>query len=155
MNRKILNESLKYFFITCIVVFPPIFLGNHFYEKLFFNQAYHVSAPAEWLSYSLTHLVIVAFPEEFFFRGYMQSAFTAAFPAKRKIYGVPMGKGIILLSLIFAISHSLIAMQWWHIFIFFPALVFSWLREKTGTIWASTLFHAVSNLFGYWAALHY
>ncbi|MFH1357919.1 MAG: CPBP family glutamic-type intramembrane protease, partial [bacterium] len=46
-------------------------------------------------------------------------------------------------------------LQWWHGFIFFPALIFGWLKQKTKTIWAGTLFHAACNLFAYWVALHY
>jgi membrane protease YdiL (CAAX protease family) len=30
--------------------------------------------------------------------------------------------------------------------VFFPALLFGWLRERTGTIVGSTLFHAACNI---------
>jgi membrane protease YdiL (CAAX protease family) len=51
-----------------------------------------------------------------------------------------------LTCLIFAASHSIIAFRWWHFAIFFPSLVFGWLRDRTGGLVAPVLFHAASNL---------
>ena len=34
----------------------------------------------------------------------------------------------------------------WRLGVFFPALIFGWLRERTGTIVPGTIFHALSNL---------
>ena len=30
---------------------------------------------------------------------------------------------------------------------FFPALIFGWMRERTGTVLGSALFHAFANLY--------
>ena len=35
--------------------------------------------------------------------------------------------------------------QWWQPFILFPALLFGWLRSRTGTVLAGALFHAWAN----------
>ena len=128
---------------------------NHFYQVLIQQAVYHPGHSKIWTMFIFTQLVLVAFPEEFFFRGFLQEVFVKAFPAKRKVFGVPMGMGIVFVSLVFAFSHSLIALQWWHGLIFFPALVFAWLKERTGTVWASVVFHAACNVFAYWVALHY
>ncbi|MBI3540840.1 MAG: CPBP family intramembrane metalloprotease [Deltaproteobacteria bacterium] len=89
----------------------------------------------------LVQLFVVALPEEFFFRGYLQTIL-------RRKYRLQVA--IPIASLLFAFSHSVIALQWWHFAIFFPALVFGWLREKTGGLVAPILFHALSNVAVFW-----
>ncbi|HPQ81946.1 MAG TPA: CPBP family glutamic-type intramembrane protease, partial [bacterium] len=42
-----------------------------------------------------------------------------------------------------------------HFSIFFPALVFGYLRERTGSITAPALFHAASNILMDWIARSY
>jgi len=37
--------------------------------------------------------------------------------------------------------------QVWRLGVFFPALLFGWMRERTGTVAGSALFHAACNLF--------
>lgn len=155
LDQATIKSTLFYFAIVCVLVFPGTFLGNHFYQKLIYGKEFHSGESSIWMMYTLTQLILVAFPEEFFFRGYLQTEFQKRFPTENRIFGIQFGRGLIYLSLLFAISHSLITLQWWHIFIFFPALVFSWLKEKTGAIWASMLFHFVCNMFAYWILLHY
>ncbi|MCB1214501.1 MAG: CPBP family intramembrane metalloprotease, partial [Deltaproteobacteria bacterium] len=71
------------------------------------------------------------------------------------ILGARLGPAWILTSLIFAFSHSLMTLQWWHFAIFFPGLAFGWLREKTGYLSAGILFHALSNTYAQWIFLNY
>lgn len=108
-----------------------------------------------WKSWSdlgeffLGQLLLIALPEEFFFRGYLQGRFNRIFDRKWKILGTRVGVGLILASVLFAISHSVMTLQVWHPLIFFPALAFGWLRDKTGSITASIFFHALCNVFSY------
>lgn len=155
LNKQDVILNLKWFAIVSLIVFPVTFLGNHIYQSWIFKAQYHEAQSSIWLMYALTQLLLVAFPEEFFFRGYLQKVFMERFPGRVKIFGVSFGWGIIFVCLIFAFSHSLITLQWWHGFIFFPALLFAWLKEKTQTIWAAVLFHWCCNLFSYWVAIHY
>ena len=155
VSLAILGRAGRYFFLVAIVVFPLTFLGNHFYQKIAFGFPYVSGTPALWKEYILSQFLLTALPEEFFFRGFLQERFIKIFPPTQKIWGVPFGKAALITSLLFALSHSLITFQWWHIFIFFPGLVFGWLKEKTGTVWAGVLFHTTCNLFAYWVAIHY
>lgn len=148
-------RALKVFSFIAIMIFPLTFLGNHFYQKFAFGFSYISGTPASWKEYILSQFLLTALPEEFFFRGFLQERLASIFPTTRKIWGAPFGKAALITSLLFALSHSLITFQWWHIFIFFPGLIFGWLKEKTGTIWASIFFHTSCNLFAYWVALHY
>jgi len=155
LNKKIILNDLKVFFIVSFVIFPAVFLGNHFYQSIFWNAPFHAGTSGSWLYYIVVQLVLIAFPEEFFFRGFLQEAFMGYFKTKKKVFGAEVNIGFFLTAAVFALSHSLLTLQWWHGFIFFPALIFGWLKQKTKTIWAGTLFHAACNLFAYWVALHY
>lgn len=147
--------SLKYFLLSVLLIFPALFVGNHFYQKIFVGVAYHPATTALWGGQILVQLFVTALPEEFFFRGYLLTAVSRFLPPQAKIFQAPFGWNVVLVAALFALSHSLMALQWWHAFIFFPALVFGWLKTRTGTIWAPTLFHASSNIFAFWVALHY
>lgn len=155
INIKVLRLSLKWFALVSVVIFPVAVMINQAYQAWVWGAGYHRATTQIWLSYGATQLFLVAFPEEFFFRGYMQGRLAEIWPTSKKMFGTVFGFPQIATSLVFAISHSLITVQWWHIFIFFPALVFAWLKEKTGTIWASVLFHAVANVFSFWVAASY
>lgn len=152
---RIFLQSVWWFLIVAVVIFPMAVVANHFYQLWMWGLDYHTATTQIWASYAITQLLLVAFPEEFFFRGYIQGRLAEVLTVQRRIFGVPFGLSQVLISLVFALSHSFIATQWWHILIFFPALVFAWLREKTGTIWAATLFHAAANVFSFWVAASY
>lgn len=153
--KKVLSD-LKLLLIVCVLVFPALAGLNHFYQDMVFGRSFAgLSDDAAWVIYLLNQVVLVALPEEVFFRGYLEDAFEKRFPTARKIWGAPFGKASVINALVFAFSHSLITFQWWHFSIFFPALLFGWLRRKTGTIWIPTLFHALANLFSYFVALSY
>lgn len=158
LSRKAVLSALKYFVLVSLIIFPLSFIVNHFYQTLFLGNHYHAAYPtaqtfsATWL---LAQTILVALPEEFFFRGFLNEAFENVFPPQRRLFGASFGLSVVIVSLIFAFSHSLIHLAWWHGLIFFPALVFAWLRQKTGTIWASVLFHMACNCFSFWTFLHY
>lgn len=152
--RKFLNSVLV-FIVFSIFVFAVMIPANHIYQTLLLGKTFAFAIPEDLKNQILIQLVVVAFPEEFFFRGFLLEQFNQVWPKTKKLFGVMVGTGLLINSLLFAISHSFINVQWWHIFIFFPSLGFGWLREKTGSITASILFHAACNLFGYWIALTY
>ena len=151
----LLKKSFVDFALVSLILFPVSFVVNGFYQKIIFGAQYHPAELPHLLIYIGTQIFLIALPEEFFFRGYMQQNLSEVWPATKKFLGVPFGRAQIFTAIIFALSHSLITVAWWHAFIFFPALVFGWLREKTGTIWAGVLFHAACNVFSYWVRGHY
>ncbi len=50
-------------------------------------------------------------------------------------------------SAIFALGHLLTIHDPGRLAVFFPSLVFGWLRARTGGVGASIAFHALCNLF--------
>lgn len=100
----------------------------------------------EWV---IDQLFVVALPEEFFYRGYLQTRLRDAWPRGRRIFGVTIGPAFWLTALLFAVGHLAI-FQVWRLSVFFPALLFAWARERTGTVIGATLIHATFNLFELW-----
>lgn len=148
--------------VGAIVV--PWLIGYHLYQTTFFHVSPARCLPADWKSwlpvdhshkaclpddwYLLVpyHLFYVAIPEEFFYRGYVQTRLNEVFPRKFLIFGTPVGWGLPIACLYFAFGHSLVTVRWWHFATFFPGLVFGWLRERTGHPLAGALFHAWANV---------
>lgn len=142
----------------------PWLIGYHFYQSVFFHLSPARCLPhdvAAWFPRGHSHaacmpkdaallipyhLFFVAIPEEFFYRGYVQTRLNEVFPRKFLIFGTPVGWGLPIACLFFAFGHSLVVVRWWHFATFFPGLIFGWLRERTGHPLAGALFHAWSNV---------
>ncbi|PID38719.1 MAG: CPBP family intramembrane metalloprotease [Proteobacteria bacterium] len=97
-----------------------------------------------WLA--AAQLLVVALPEEYFFRGYLQTKLERVWTPKRRLLGGGLGVALIATSILFSLAHVLVDFNPLRFAVFFPSLVFGWLRSATGSILASVLFHACSNL---------
>lgn len=144
------------FLLWVALVFPPYLLAAHFWMTHVFGFEQFRPAPLQAFTENLWYqLLVVALPEEFYFRGYLQTMLKDFFKPRWKIFGATLGWEWLLTALIFAFAHSIIGLKWWHFSIFFPALLFGYLREKTGSITAPILFHAFSNCWMNWFAKSY
>jgi hypothetical protein len=93
-------------------------------------------------AFFLRQAILVALPEEVFFRGYLYDAFEE--------------KGwepVTASSLLFAAGHLAIHASAYRALTFFPALLFGWGRKKSGTIHVPVLLHLLFNLFPYLQAV--
>ncbi|AKU90673.1 myxosortase MrtX [Vulgatibacter incomptus] len=98
-----------------------------------------------WL-HVLDQVLVVALAEEFFYRGYLQTRLVHAFgKGSLRLLGVQVGAAFWLTQLLFAVGH-LGELHPWRLSVFFPAILFGWLRERTGSIGAGVIVHAFSNL---------
>ncbi|HEX7623627.1 MAG TPA: MXAN_2755 family glutamic-type intramembrane protease [Anaeromyxobacteraceae bacterium] len=147
---------------TCAVVFPLFFAGFWAYGLLLPSLppwlATHLAPYALPLSprfrlphrfplFALVQLLVVALPEELFYRGWMQTTWAATRPGRQvRVLGANLGAGFLATQALFAVGH-LVVLQAWRLGTFFPGLIFGWLRERTGGLAAPVLFHALSNLF--------
>lgn len=138
-----------------VILLPLYLLGNHFYQHWVWSADFHAAMGGSLRGVAVSQFFLVALPEEFFFRGFIQEECNRLWGQRWKILGVSVGWGWILVAILFALSHSFITVRWWHLFIFFPGLVFGWLREADGGILAPTLFHAASNVTAQWIVWHY
>jgi membrane protease YdiL (CAAX protease family) len=93
-----------------------------------------------------SQLLVVALPEELLYRGWMQTRWARTAPGEGiTVLGARLGRGFLWTQLLFAAGH-LVSLQPWRIGTFFPGLLFGWLRERTGSIAAPVVAHALSNL---------
>jgi hypothetical protein len=106
-----------------------------------------LTLPPSFLLLALNQLVVVAIPEELFFRGYLQGRLEERWPSRRKLFGAPVGAALLVSSLLFALGHVVVVPNPQRLAVFFPALIFGWMRARTGSIAAGAAFHALCNLF--------
>lgn len=108
-----------------------------------------VSAPRDWhwLLWSLlTQLLVVAIPEEVFFRGYVQGRLRSCMPPRHTVLGVPFGAAHCLSSGLFALIHLVATPSAHRLLVFFPSLLFAWLAERNRNVLGATTHHALSNM---------
>ena len=102
-------------------------------------------APSDLALRITAQLLVVALPEELFYRGFMQTAWARATGRTVRVLGADLGPGFLRTQALFAAGH-LVVLQPWRLGTFFPGIVFGWLRARTGGLAAPILFHALSNL---------
>jgi membrane protease YdiL (CAAX protease family) len=82
--------------------------------------------------------IVVAVPEEYFFRGFLQGRLRDV---------LPPGRAIAVSSVLFGLGHYLVDYDPNRLAVAFPGVLFGLLREWTGSILPGALFHATCNLF--------
>jgi membrane protease YdiL (CAAX protease family) len=108
---------------------------------------HHPRLPAGVLETTFAQVVVVALPEELFFRGYLLARLEEAFPPARRVLGGGVGAALVLSALFFALGHVLVDFDVRRLAVFFPGLLFGWMRSATGSILAGVLCHASANLY--------
>jgi membrane protease YdiL (CAAX protease family) len=142
-----LRTGMRLFILTSVVVFP--LYGGLYY--LYVHQG--PSAPPVPVPSGLTVLhwavynyMIVAFVEELFFRGYLQGCLEVHnaryFKDARYVFWFP----VVFTAFLFALAHTAVDLDPARMVVFFPGLLFGWLRAKTGGILAPVLSHGTANM---------
>ncbi len=100
-----------------------------------------------WLFWLLLdQWIVVALPEEAFFRGWMLDRLRRRWPSARKLFGTPFGAPHVLSALLFAAIHLFAVPSPYRLAVFFPGLLFAWVRERGGHVGAAIACHALSNV---------
>src|SRR5450432_2417107 len=102
--------------------------------------------PERFALSALNQLVVVAIPEEIFFRGYLLVRLERVWRPTRRLWGAPVGLALVVSSALFALGHLAVVPSAQRLAVFFPALVFGWMRGRTGSIAAGATFHALCNI---------
>jgi len=135
-----------------LLIFPPFFVGYVAYWGL--RGSVELRAPVELLGLALTQVVLVAIPEEAYFRGYLQTALTDAFPPERTLLGVAIPvRAIVVQALAFGLLHFVVDPNPARLAVFFPGLVFGLMRTVRSGIGAAVFFHVLCNLYAETLAL--
>jgi membrane protease YdiL (CAAX protease family) len=128
------------------IVAVPFYLGWRFWWAP--TLSFSLSArPLDAADELLGQVFVIALPEEAFYRGYLQSRLDEVWAARWVVLGARVGPGLIVAAVIFAASHLATLQLPARLAVFFPALLFGWLRAKTGGIGASVCFHAFCNVY--------
>ncbi|MCA9494390.1 MAG: CPBP family intramembrane metalloprotease [Myxococcales bacterium] len=146
--------------VLCVLVVVPYVLGYHLWQTVLVPaiqdalgvRLYAIQPALRWvwpsnpLKLAAYHLFFVAIPEEMFYRGYLQTRLDEVWAPRWDVLGTTVGPGLLVTCVLFAFGHSLVVLQWWHVFIIVPSLAFGWLRQRTGGIVAGAFFHAWCNV---------
>ncbi len=131
--------------LLCAVIFPFYFIGFKIYWNPPSPFEFRLALP--WWLFVLNHLLVVALPEEFLFRGFIQQRLGAVMRGRVKILGFPLGWHIPAASVLFALGHFVIDFNPNRLATFFPALFFGALRDRKGSLIGCILFHAACNIY--------
>lgn len=93
-----------------------------------------------------SHLLGVALPEEVFYRGFVQRRLADGFRRRVRLLGTPIGPEVFLASGLFALSHLVLIPAPFRLAVFFPGLLFGWIRERTDSTAGPIVAHALSNV---------
>lgn len=145
LGRSI-GTSLSWAAALAAITFVPFFFGWRTFWHARGTFGLHVQA-WETINEVFGQLVIIALPEEAFYRGYLQSRLDEALPGRLRVFGASVGPALIVSSVIFALGHFATIREPARLAVFFPSLVFGWLRARTRGIGASVTFHAACNVF--------
>jgi membrane protease YdiL (CAAX protease family) len=130
--------------VACLLYTTGFFLYASFLLK---DYAFRWPGTSVLAKHFVFHIFVVGFPEELFYRGYMQTRLSLALPKRWSILGTRFGPGLILTSILFAVAHYLYLPTGPGRFLFFfPGLLYGYLRNRTDNIYTPTLFHALTNI---------
>jgi membrane protease YdiL (CAAX protease family) len=138
-------RELGFALAVALVVFPPFVLAFRLWHQVQHPFTFHPpSAPVDFV---LTHLIAIALPEEALFRGYFQTRLTDLWPVKIRVLGAELNpRAVVWQAGLFALLHFLVGFSPVRLAVFFPGLLFGWLRARRDGIGAAVWFHALCNL---------
>jgi membrane protease YdiL (CAAX protease family) len=146
--RRVIRETaiaLAWAAALALVFFAPFYFGYRLFWQP--RHAFMFRLPSSIVDDIAGQLFVIALPEEAFFRGYLQTALESAWRPKLRILGAELGLGWLVSAAVFAVGHVLTTPSPARLAVFFPALVFGYLRARTRGIGAGVAFHAACNIY--------
>jgi hypothetical protein len=153
---RIARESLTAIAWACALgalIFPPFWLGFRWWWRI--HVPLHPASLSASLNDALGQLLVIALPEEVFYRGWLQSSLDQVWNPRWRVLGARLGPGLFVMSALFAVGHFFTELDLNRLAVFFPALVFGWLRARTRGVGAGIVFHALCNLFASYLSQSY
>jgi len=148
-----LGRDLAWSLGACLVILPLFTIGFELFMKYTAllpaqvrwylgpyarDRPLHLRLPLDWaFAGQVAGNAAVAFAEEFFYRGYMTMRFEQRWRA------VPSA---LAAATFFALGHLLTPSPF-RLAVFFPALLFAWVRNRTGTIVGAAIAHFLCNVW--------
>lgn len=139
------SGTLSFHLVTAMLVFAPYCVGHWLFASWVSGAQFEARLPQGFGEQVLDQFLVVALSEEVFFRGYLQAQLDQAFGRPWRVLGANVGLGWIVASLLFAACHIFNGGPV-RLIVFFPGLLYGWLRARTGNVLVPIAYHAVSNL---------
>lgn len=131
--------------VFAALTFPPFCVAFYWFHQP--DHAFVFRPPTDTADYLLAQLLLVALPEEALFRGYFQTHLSDHFSSRRSLLRVPISwPALVLQGLLFAVLHVAVTPHPARLLVFFPGLLFGWLRAARGGIGTATVYHVLCNL---------
>ncbi len=143
---KSVGRALGWAILCAAITFVPFYFGWRYFWHPKGTFTLRVQ-PLDTLNEIFGQLVIIALPEEAFYRGYLQSRLDEIFPGRLRVLGASVGPALVATSAIFALGHFATIHDPARLAVFFPSLLFGWLRYRTRGVGAGIAFHAMCNVF--------
>jgi membrane protease YdiL (CAAX protease family) len=137
--------ATRWAFGAAVVFLPPFWFGFVWWWRI--RVPFHGARVNALGNDFLGQLLVIALPEEAFYRGYLQSSLDEVWRPRWRVLGAEVGPGLLVASALFAAGHLSTEFNAGRLAVFFPALVFGWLRSRTRGVGAGIVFHALCNLF--------
>lgn len=132
--------------LVAVVVFAFYTVGFWWWNEP--SRPFALTWPPEFLSVLLWQLLVVALPEEAFFRGYLQTALGDAESRRARVLGVELAPAAwVAQAVLFSLVHLFSEPHPARLAVVFPALLFGWVRVWRRGIGAAIALHAMSNLY--------
>ena len=154
ISKNGFGKSIARSLLAIIVLFPAYVAGFYVYMRYAYNL--RLSFPTaglfrqpQTLLFILNMLLMVAIPEEIFYRGYLQSELRRCDKRTVNLFGVRAGMSFLIVNALFAAGHLIVLPDIARLAVFFPGLVFSWLREKDDNIAGPVVFHWLSDVLSF------
>ncbi|WP_156864972.1 myxosortase MrtC [Pajaroellobacter abortibovis] len=129
-----------------LVIAGPFMIGWRVWWRVE-NTFVFSAPPLECAELLASQLILVAFPEEAFYRGYVQSRLEQVWSPCWSVGCAKVGPSIWVTSVMFAVAHVVAIPFPERLAVFFPSLLFGWLRARLGGIGAAVWLHAACNCY--------
>src|SRR5882757_6682718 len=96
--------ALAHALAAALIIYPCFWFGFRIWWKV---GTFHPAPLAGIFSDALGQLLVIALPEEAFYRGYLQTSLERDLGKAVSIFGARVGWGVVLTSAIFAVGHLL------------------------------------------------
>jgi len=144
-KNKIL-QGIKVGLVCAVVILPLFVVGYWVFHGLILGRKIHFHIGPNVGMIFLRQFFVVAFPEEFLFRGYIQGRLDQRWNSGKSVFGGKVGPALIVAAALFALGHFITKPMLFRFGTFFPALLFGWIKERSGSVAGPILFHALANV---------
>lgn len=142
--------------VVAVVTFVPFLIGHHLWQTEVMGHRFReITVPDDLKIMLLKQTFLIALPEELFYRGFLETRLERVWPTRRFVFGLPLGRTVVVASALFALGHFLGEYNPARLGPFFPAFVFSMLVRRSRSITGAVTYHGMSNAFSYFLAAGY